>query len=205
MEGERILYLDSVLFEDAKALRGGALVVDRNTEPLEFRCTSAVRPTLLQRILWGARLDGHIAAALLGRPLIRSLEQGYSVVVIRNPDFFEIRGELQVPLILVNRDVNIELEYESSHKPTERVERPDDSGGKPPEFGEEGASDVLTNPTGRFEPVILRCDPKHEEDLQAARSLLAPVFSVRDVLEPFERIANALEAIQVEETKESVA
>ncbi|KPJ75366.1 MAG: hypothetical protein AMS14_03700 [Planctomycetes bacterium DG_20] len=83
MSEVNIVYLDLLAFDGDKILRGGALVTDPSTEPLEFRCTSAVRPTALQRILWGARLDGHVAANLIGLPLLRKISQEYGLVLQR--------------------------------------------------------------------------------------------------------------------------
>lgn len=204
MGTENLLYLDFARFEDGKALRGGALVVDPSTEPLEFRCTTAVRPTRLQRVLWGAPLEGHIAADLVARPLIQSLQQEYSLIVIRDADFFDIRDKSDIPVVLLKRDIDIELE-EGEAKQAQRPDKSGETAASAP-GGTEGKgelSDTLTNPTGHFEPVILRCHPKHREDAVAARQLLAPVFARRDVLEPFERIATALQTIQIEETKKA--
>ena len=40
-----------------EAIRGGALLPDSKSEPLEFRCTERLMPTSLQQILWGDRLQ----------------------------------------------------------------------------------------------------------------------------------------------------
>lgn len=193
MADGNILYLSFKRFEDGKALRGGALVVDSTTEPLEFRCTTAVRPTKLQRILWGARLGDHLAADLLGLPLVKALAQPFHLVVVRQPDFLGMRESIDIPLVRLRRDLDAELEDEGPS--TEGKQTEDDDAAS-------GSSDgILTNALGRFEPVIIECRRGRESDMSAARAALAPLFVSRDVLEPFERVETALEAIHVQESK----
>ena len=58
-DGTRILFMDTIPSENEK-LRGGAVLTDIRTEPIEFRCTDTVSPNRLQRTLWGKRLRGHL-------------------------------------------------------------------------------------------------------------------------------------------------
>lgn len=193
MSDLNIVYLDLAAFDDQKVLRGGALVTDSTTEPLEFRCTDAVRPTALQQILWGARLDGHVAANIIGLPLLRKISQDYGLVVVKNPDFLEVRLSIEQPVILMLRDSAIE--FEEPDRRTNAQWALDMAKG-PEEAGADGESEaVLANPSGRFEPVILQCHPGYPNDRPTAREALAPVFGQRDVFEPFSRIAAALESV----------
>jgi len=201
MPDGNIAYLDLKQFEDAKVVRGGVLVVDPTTEPLEFRCTDAVRPTTLQRLLWGKRLDGHLAANLLGTPLIKSLSQEFSIIAVTNLDFLELRRTIEVPVVLLTRDSAIEFESPAPG-PTGKTETvagaPQE---RPRETGSGGVAEtVLSNTSGRYEPIVLRCHPLHKDDLETVRLLLAPIFATHDVMEPFERVASALQMVHQEET-----
>ena len=208
MPDGNIAYLDLEQFEDAKAVRGGALVVDPTTEPLEFRCTDAVRPTRLQRLLWGKRLDGHIAANLIGAPLIKSLSQKFSLVAVKNPDFLELRTTIEIPVVLLTRDSGIDFESTGSAPSPKPSPKGGEGGGsvERPENSHQAEQDrvaetSLSNTSGRFEPIVLRCHPLHKDDLETVRTLLAPVFATHDVMEPFERIATALQMIHQEQQK----
>ncbi|HET6428738.1 MAG TPA: hypothetical protein VFJ30_10035, partial [Phycisphaerae bacterium] len=110
MATDRMVFLSTAEFEDGQVLRGGALVTDISTEPFEFRCTSPVRPTTLQRILWGARLSAHIRANLIGTPLLRSLQQKYGLVVVTEHEFLELREAFDVPLVIVSAHEGIDFE-----------------------------------------------------------------------------------------------
>jgi hypothetical protein len=65
----RLMFMKSCQFESGKAYRGAFLTTDRVTKPLEFRCTSPVTPTTLQKIVYGAFLQQHMLIDLIGLPL----------------------------------------------------------------------------------------------------------------------------------------
>ncbi|MBE3068983.1 MAG: hypothetical protein IMZ66_01975, partial [Planctomycetes bacterium] len=155
---ENTVYLDLGTFEDGKALRGGALVVDPSTEPLEFRCTDAVRPTNLQRVLWGKRLDGHIAVNLMAVPLLRAITQKYSLVVAQGAQFSELRACWETPVVVLVRGSAVEF----ANPPGAAPDGPHEGKANPEDVPEL----PITNTAGRFEPIIIRCHPRHPEDME---------------------------------------
>ena len=64
---------------------GGALVVDEFGLPLEFRHTLPVRPTKLQRALYGDALDRYLRTVVVARRLLESLEYAPAVVLVADP------------------------------------------------------------------------------------------------------------------------
>lgn len=194
MASKNLVYLDLAEFDGGQVIRGGALVVDPTTEPLEFRCTSAIRPTRLQRILWGARLGAHMAAELIGLPLLKTLQQGFGLVLTNDEVFMGIRPSLTTPLVCMHRDSAIEFDNSEDDGDSGEVVPGDETSA-----AQIGAEEFLTNSIGRFEPVIIRCHPAYGEDLGASRVMLRAVFEERDVLEPFDRILTALEAVHQQE------
>lgn len=192
MAKENFLYLDMTECKSGQGLRGGALLVDSATEPLEFRCTEVVRPTTLQHILWGARLQGHIAAHLIGMPLLKSFRNEYSLLAIQKTEFLEVRSEIEVPVVLLSKDTAIE--FKNPDKRTNAEWTRDMSEGREKEVVEEREG-ILSSSQGRFEPIILRSHQGYEQDVSMARKMLQAVFATRDVTEPFERILKALETL----------
>lgn len=174
MAGEelRLLFLDTQDFERGAAVRGGALVTDAATEPVEFRCTSPVRPTLLQKTLWGGRLESHIAARLTGKPLIDALTNSPSVVLVRKREFLELRELLKVPLVLLL----------AKGEPTGT-----------PSLSKEAGEDES------FGKLVLKVHPAYPNDFGGARALLADVSSSHDLLDPFSRVRNALDLVEQQE------
>ena len=100
----RLVFLDTALFEDGAAVRGGALITDIETKPYEFRCTSPVRPTSIQRMLYGDTLEEYVNVELIGVPLIKAAKEKPSLILVRNPMLLRIRSLLPYPVILVRRE-----------------------------------------------------------------------------------------------------
>jgi len=200
MDAEKVLFLDVARFEDGRVLRGGALVTDLATEPIEFRCTTPVRPTKLQKILWGARLSAHVASHLLGMPLLRSLESDYVVVAVRDEDFFEVRGNIEIPVVRLLKHGELEFDVPGKSEDMDSIEAEGNSTSHQQIPDDDSA--LLESGSGRFEPVVISCHKGYRDDRKRARSILRPIFRTRDVLEPFERIQRALQAIHEEEKQE---
>jgi len=68
----RIAYLSRGVFEEGKAYRAGALVVNGQGRPMEFRCTSPIRPNPVQRTLYGGSLEPYMMVELMGKSLLRN-------------------------------------------------------------------------------------------------------------------------------------
>ncbi len=104
---ERILaFLDLATFEEGTALRGGCLVTDALTRPLEFRVSGAVRPTSLQKVLYGDTLQEYICNDLLGIPLIQSLEVKPEFVLVREAEFLKLRPRVGMPVLWARATVD---------------------------------------------------------------------------------------------------
>jgi hypothetical protein len=46
------------------------MVIDHRGYPLEFRCTTPVKPTPIQKIIYGSLLDQYIGVELCGKRLL---------------------------------------------------------------------------------------------------------------------------------------
>lgn len=77
-------YLDVQAF-DASGYIGGLLVVDEFGLPVEFRHSIALRPTKLQRTLYGESLDRYLRAAVIAVRLLDDLEAHPGVVLTADP------------------------------------------------------------------------------------------------------------------------
>ena len=90
-----IAYLSRNEFEDGKAYRGGILVVDALGRPLEFRCTSPVRPNAVQRTLYGGALEPYMLVELMGKPLLSNLRECFDILVVDEPSFLNLRDHCE--------------------------------------------------------------------------------------------------------------
>ncbi len=64
---------------------GGRLVVDEVGLPVEFRHTLPVRPTKLQRALYGDALDRYVRTVVVARRLLETLDHDPALVLAADP------------------------------------------------------------------------------------------------------------------------
>ena len=100
-ENMRLMFLTSRYFEQLKAIRGGSLVTDERTRPIEFRCTSPIRPNDYQRVLYGNTLDSYIFVDLIGVPLVNATKESIDLVLVEDERFLAIRPSVGIPVILL--------------------------------------------------------------------------------------------------------
>jgi hypothetical protein len=168
---EKLAFL-TLVEVDKGVFRGGVLVTDAHGKPLEFRCTSSIQPTPVQRTLYGNTLRAHLAAELTGRPLLAAIHDHYDAVLTDGEEFSELRRELSRPLLLLSQQgasVAVDTSTES------------DTG-----------RELLTNIAGKFAPIIVTVHSEYQDDMVKARVHLNKLFCVFDLMEPFARINNAI-------------
>jgi hypothetical protein len=104
-ENVHLMFLTSKYFEQGKAIRGASLVTDEKTRPIEFRCTSPIRPNDYQRTLYGNTLDEYIFVDLIGMPLIGATKENVDLVLVDDERFLSVRPRVDVPVILLLRSM----------------------------------------------------------------------------------------------------
>ncbi len=99
--GKHLAFLDLASFEDGAAVRGGCLVTDLLTRPVEFRVSGAIRPTSLQKVLYGDLLMEYICNDLIGLPILQALETKPEWVLVREAEFLKLRPRMEIPVLWV--------------------------------------------------------------------------------------------------------
>jgi len=157
---------------------GSILITDHQGRPQEFRCTYPIKPTTIQKPLYGETLEPHIGVNLCGIPLIQSIQSEPSLIVVNKDFLIDIREESPCPVIFIRRAGEaINIKVSNSSDITLRRERIDCS-------------------TGRFQPIIIEPHPNYSDnDITYARQTLEKVFTYLDPIEPFERIEKAIEIL----------
>ena len=167
----RLGFLGYVAFRDGEAYRGGLLITDGNGKPVEFRSTTPVKPNVLQRTLYGATMMSHIATELLGVPLLKSVEQKPSVILIRDEIFFGVRSQVETPLFRIEQQQNGTTSLPSAYARTN--------------------DEALKSPAN-YIPIVATPHGAHQDDLSLCKPILKEVFGRMDLYEPFERLENAI-------------
>jgi len=156
---------------------GGILVTDFQGIPQEFRCTHPVKPTILQRPLYGETLESHIGVNLCGIPLIESIQNKPSLIVVHKEFLLGVRAASSCPVIFVRR-AGEAIDIKSSDSSDKKLKR-----------------ERIDCPTGRFQPLVLTPHFDFNDDITSAREILGEIFSYLDPIEPFERMLKAIEVL----------
>lgn len=77
---------------------GGMLVANRVGRPLEFQCTTPVRPNRTQAILYGPTLLPFVCSELIGKTLYERLAVKPQVVLVDQEALLDLRAYVPVPV-----------------------------------------------------------------------------------------------------------
>jgi len=162
---------------------GALLITDQFGRPLEFRVTHPVKPTAIQRPLYGAALKPFIGVELCAKQLVRQLKRNMDLLVVSDEFLVDVREFIPCPVIHIQRAGDaIEVKTEGVSGPG-WVKR------------------QISSTSGRYQPIIIRTTSDHEDDIERARASVEDAFSHMDLLEPFERITKALELLAREDSR----
>ena len=178
----KLVFIAVEKFEDNANSRGAFLITDMETKPLEFRCTSTIKPTSLQKILYGGILDKHVKVDLIGLPLIKSIKDKNTVVLVRDKVLLEMRPYIDVPIIALLKDDEIAKTSDSEESELDNC--------------------ALSSEAGQFESIVISVHKNYLNEREELRVKLSEVFKNHDLLEPFFRIGSALNQINREDKKE---
>jgi hypothetical protein len=102
-DGLRLGFL-SAIEVTGKGFVGGLLVTTQHGRPLEFQCTTPVRPNPTQKILYGPTLQSYLLGELIGQTLIQRAQVKPQLVLVDDSDMLELRPHVQIPVALCKDD-----------------------------------------------------------------------------------------------------
>lgn len=165
---------------DHKLMVGALLVTDELGKPEEFRVTFPVKPTLIQRQLYGESLFPHVGMELCGLPLYDALKARPHLMVVSHAEFLFLGEAVESPLVFVERSgttLVVKGAPSTSH-------------------------DVIESGSGRFEPLRVRYPDGYKPERRAqTAALVAELFRAVDLMEPFNRIDVAVRILQEQDEK----
>ncbi len=167
---------------------GGFLILDRRGRPLEFHCTAPVKPNRAQQILYGPTLDEFVFAEQIGKTLIDHAKTKSPLICTDLTELLGLRTFSEVPVALVvdatNDAASTREEQIESEARNARINR----------------GDVIESRTTvapfRHHHHRLAVGPDHENDIQMIAERLDAIGEAFDLLEPFERIREAIQEAQ---------
>ncbi|MDR0520473.1 MAG: hypothetical protein LBH00_01320 [Planctomycetaceae bacterium] len=87
--------------ENESGFVGAILITDPQGTPLEFKCAEVVRPTEIQRVLYGRKMKPHIAVQLCGVPLLKAVSITPEILFVNDAAHLEIRLSVAVPVLCI--------------------------------------------------------------------------------------------------------
>lgn len=180
---DKIGFYTLVQSQDEKGYLGAILLTDELGKPEEFRVTLPVKPTSLQRQLYGETLLPHIGIELCGAPLFQALKVKPLVLVLNESRFLPLASRVGCLV------ANVERAGETLKITTDTVAQT-----------KTNASSTLSS--GRFQPLSITYPSDYDEQKQKETlAKLGRFFVALDLLEPFTRIETATKALAAQDDR----
>jgi len=159
--GSTLAFLMVTKFEDEKYI-GGIMATDGYGIPLEFRYSEPVKPTGLQKILYGRSIEKYLTIDVIAKKLLQSIAEKPRLVFVN--EYFLLQIQSKYPVILLT-SVLKETQEEA------------------PENESELKTELFGNNCKAVYPANLILD-----DIQWLKAISNEI----DILEPFIRLKEAL-------------
>lgn len=160
---------------------GCLLITDLYGVPQEFRCTHPVKPTPMQKPLYGKSLVPHIGIELCGVPLLSAVEHKISCLFVNSDYLTELRHHTDIPLLFVKRSgETLETKQDGEHKKEKRK---------------------IESNTGKFQPVSTLANEQYKDDYEKIMDILGDSLNNLDIIEPFNRIEKTVEVLTAQDDR----
>lgn len=180
MEKQKIGFLSLYDTDTSDSYVGALLITNENGLPLEFKCTHSVKPTAIQKSLYGDKLKPYIAITLCGIPLLNSISNEPDILFVNIPFILGIRPEIEIPTLLIRRaGDSINLESDENETEKERIESESEN----------------------YQAIILQTHPDNKEESKSQNELVNELFKNFDLIEPFERMKKSVEILGKNDSK----
>ncbi|MGQ9629640.1 MAG: hypothetical protein ACUVXI_04890 [bacterium] len=157
---------------------GGLMVTDDRGIPLEFKYTEPIRPTKIQRVLYGNVLERYIKEEVVAQNLLEHVEQKPDIMITTDDDLLGLADILRIPFVQLSDTRVSALESVGDVQETK-----------------EGEFLLQVNPSAS--PIKIRLAKESKARDQVVKILLETGARM-DLLEPMNRIEGALALISAE-------
>lgn len=177
MEKKQLL---GYLTVDAKEnyFRGAALVTDMRGIPTDFRYTEPVRPTRLERILYGSALDIYLREEVILENLLKAVEAKPALWIVEEELLIgPVQKFAKLPALVTEVSQRAPLDHAGQVEPA----------------AEQGV--FIFQADAISAPLRIIVSPENVPKISQLTAMLTAAAGEMELLEPFSRIARALGAI----------
>jgi hypothetical protein len=184
----------TVMEHPQHGLFGGYLVLNSTGRPLEFHCTAPTKPNRAQEILYGPTLRPYLFGEQIGYALWSKAKLKASCVLTDCEPVLALRDLVECPVVLIQQEE--ETQGLSLHTESANGLRDDHETAVP----RGRSSDDEGAVAGRFVfplgSVLASLPNRYSSDQQAVTDCWRECAETLDLLEPFDRIRDAIEEAQ---------
>jgi len=164
--------------------RGAVLVTDSRGIPADFRYTEPVRPTKLERILYGNALDIYLREDIILDNLLKAMQAKPTVWILSDEELIDpVQRISKLPALSIAASNRSPLESSGQYEPT----------------GEDGV--FVLQADNISAPIKLTVSADNISKISQYAQMLTAAAEEMELTEPFSRISRALEAVSETETK----
>ncbi len=105
MENEKIAFFTIEEYEisSERSYVGAMLITNSEGFPLEFRCTYPVKPTGIQRILYGKAIQQYIGVELCGKTLLEKIDTKPDLIIAGKSFLLGLRKKTESPVFYLRQ------------------------------------------------------------------------------------------------------
>jgi hypothetical protein len=161
---------------------GGYLIVTSLGRPIEFHCTAPMRPSRAQEILFGPTLWQYVLGEQIGGRLLAEAKARPNLVIVDHPATLCLRSASRLPMVLLTASPQRLATDPTAENAAAREFTTRDAG--PPQLP---SSNSFVVGECLFAPAL-----DAESDSEPAKQLLELLACHVDLVEPFDRIREAI-------------
>jgi hypothetical protein len=173
----------TVLNHPQHGLFGGYLILSLTGRPLEFHCTTPIKPNRAQEILYGPTLESFLYGEQIGFTLLGQAKIEPLIVCTDSPPVLALRELISLPVALV---------LPADQAGSNPAGHPNGESGP----GARGPAPDSPRATFRVGRNTLAVHQRPKDDQAVVTERLAELDDCFDLSEPFERIRAAIEEAQ---------
>ena len=164
---------------DGGGYAGGFLVCDNRGLPMDFRYVEPIKPTKLQRLIYGAALRRYLMVEAIGAGLFKECGTTYELVFVDDDLLLELADQCKSPMVKLERTDLAPL------KTLGDWERVDGNG-------------ITYQSSNSGAPVHLHFNGEDEKLIETLIKDLISLGKTLDIAEPLERVKKAVAEVGVD-------
>jgi hypothetical protein len=90
--------------DSANAFLGALMVTDFRVRPIHFSYVSPIRPTVIQRILFGSTLNSHVKIDVIAQKLLSGIPRVPDAVFVDDPEILSIKRLINKPTACLRKN-----------------------------------------------------------------------------------------------------